>query len=239
MFGGPWVLSAARTYRHDIHFSEPRQDPPSDEWTADGWNLVAAHQRRLPFGITGTLELDASRLVGDVTLVSVEGAVVRVRETMFDGSLDLRAAPGARFQTALRLGLGMSHRQLDDFLRRAGADLVVWRPSAVAEVAYTLGGTSVALAGGVAGAGPYATLPRPTAMGPVYQQFIAPTWSREATRATTLLGTVTVRQRVSSGLALLAQAGVTDLSPRGTPVLASPDGRFREWRVSFGMVGAK
>jgi hypothetical protein len=236
LLGRPWLLSVARTYRKDIHFSEVVQDPPSDTWVADGWALTAAHQRGLPLGLTGTFALDASRLVGDVTLVSVEGVVTRVRETMLETSLDLRGAPG-RIQPALRLGLAMSRRQLDDFLRRAGADLTVWRPSAVVEVAYTVGGTSVALAAGVAGAGPYATLLNPTAMGPVYQQFIAPTWSRDATRSTTLLGSLTVRQAVSSRLAVLAQAALTDLSPRGTPVTASPDGRFREWRVSVGVSG--
>jgi hypothetical protein len=238
LLGRPWVLSVARTYRRDIHFSEVVQDPPSDTWVADGWTITAAHQRGLPLGLTGTFALDASRLVGDVTLVSVEGVVTRVRETMLETSLDLRGAPG-RIQPALRLGLAMSRRQLDDFLRRAGAALTVWRPSAVAEVAYTLGGTSVALSGGVAGAGPYATLINPTLMGPVYQRFIAPTWSRDATKATTLLGSLTVRQTMSSRVALLGQAGITALSPRGTPVLASPDGRYREWRVGIGVVGSR
>jgi hypothetical protein len=236
LLGRPWVVSAARTYRKDIHFSEVVRDPPSDTWVADGWTITAAHQRGLPFGLTGTFALDASRLVGDVTLVSVDGAVTRVRETMLETSLDLRGGPG-RIQPALRLGLTMSRRQLDDFLRRAGAALTVWRPSAVAEVAYTLGGTSVSLSAGVAGAGPYATLINPTAMGPVYQRFTAPAWSRDATKATTLLGSLTVRRTVSSRVALVGQAGVTDLSPRGTPVLASPAGRFREWRVSLGVIG--
>ena len=239
LFGAPWLVSAARTYRHDIHFHEARQNPPTDDWIADGWDVTAAHQRPLPFGIVGTLELDVRRLVGDATLQGIDGVVTRVRETLLDATLDLRAMPAPDIQAAVRLGMAVSRRQLDDFLVRIGADLVVWRPSAVAEVAYAHRGTAVAVAGGVAGAGPYATLPNPAAMGAVYQRFIAPAWSRAATRATTLVGGVTVRQRVSSRVSLLAEGSLASLSPRGTPVLASPDGRFREWRVNVGVVGAR
>jgi hypothetical protein len=240
LFGGPWVLTAARTYRHDTHFSDVIANPPSDDWTADGWTILAEHQRTLPAGVTGTLHVEARRLVGDVTLESIEGVTVQVQETMLDAAVDLRwTPPRSAIQTALRLGLGMSHRQLDDYLVQVGADVEVWRPSAVAEVAYPWRNTAVALAAGVAGAGPYATLPRPSAMGPVYYQFIAPAWSRDATPAITLLGALTVRQTLSPGLALVAHAELTGLSPQDTPVVPSPSGSYREWRVSVSLLGAR
>jgi hypothetical protein len=240
LLGGPWVLSAARTYRHDINFSDVSANPPSDDWTADGWTIVAEHQRPLPAGVTGTLHLGASRLVGDVTLESIQGVTARVRETLLDASLDLRwTPPRSRISTAVRLGLDMTHRELDDYLMEVGADVLVWRPSAVAEVAYPWRSTAVALAAGVAGSGPYATLPRPSAMGPVYYQFIAAAWSRDATPATTLLGALTIRQTLSPGLAIVAQGAVTDLSSRGTPVVPSPAGHYREWSVSVGLLGAR
>jgi len=76
LYGQPWMLSVGRTYRKDIHFEEVRQDPPTDDWVADGWTITAAHQRPLPYGITATLQLDANRLAGDVTLAAVEGVAV-------------------------------------------------------------------------------------------------------------------------------------------------------------------
>jgi len=242
LYGEPWVLSVARTYRKDIHFEEVRQDPPTDDWIADGWTVVAAHQRPLPYGITGTLQLDASRVVGDVTLAAVEGVVTRVRETIFEGSLDLRwtASDGA-FQAALRLGLDLSRRQLDDYFVRIGADVRAAAPSAVAEVAYRWAGTAVSVAGGVGGHGPYPSLPRPTAMGPVYQEFIAPRWSRDATKATTLLGAVTLRQTLSARVALFARAGLASLSPSGTPVppLPAEAGSYGKWQVEVGVIGLR
>jgi hypothetical protein len=140
-------------------------------------------------------------------------------------------------QVAVRLGLGRSHRILNDYLVRIGADVLTWRPSAIAEVAYTHHRTAVAAAAGVSGNGPYGTLPRPTGMGPVYQQFIAPTWSRAATPSSTFLGALTVRQGISSSVALLGQAQYSSISPRGTPAAFSPTGSFSEWRVEFGVVG--
>jgi len=240
LLGAPWVLGAGRTYRKDIHFEEVRQDPPTDDWVADGWTITAAHQRPLPYGITGTLQLDASRLVGDVTLAAVEGVVTRVQETLFEGSLDLRwTAPDGALQAALCLGLDLSRRQLDDYFVRIGADVRVAEPSAVAEVAYRWAGTAVSLGGGIAGHGSYPTLPRPTAMGPVYQAFIAPRWAQDATRAGTLLGAVTVRQAVSAHAAVFARAHLARLSPSGTPVppLSAAGGRCERWQVEIGVVG--
>jgi hypothetical protein len=240
LFGAPWVLSVGRTYRKDIHFDEVRQDPPADDWVADGWTVVAAHQRRLPFGITGTLQLDGNRLVGDVTLAAVEGVVTRVKEHVLAGSLDLRwTGPDGALQAALRLGLDLSRRQLDDYLVLIGADVRAVAPSAVMEVAYRWAGTAVSLAGGIAGRGEYPTLPRPAAMGPVYQEFIAPSWSRDATRARTLLGAVTVRQRLSARAALFARADLARLAPTGAPVppLPAESGNYSAWRVALGVVG--
>ena len=242
LYGQPWVLSVARTYRKDIHFEEVRQDPPTDDWVADGWTVTAAHQRPLPYGITGTLQLDAGRLIGDVTLAAVEGVVTRVQEHVLVGSLDFRwTAPDGALQAALRLGLDLSRRQLDDYFVRIGADVRAAAPSAVAEVAYRWSGTAVSVAGGLAGYGPYPTLPRPSAMGPVYQEFIAPRWARDATKATTLLGAVTVRQNLSARAALFARADLARLSSSGTPVppLPGTGGRFGEWQVEIGVVGGR
>jgi hypothetical protein len=242
LYGAPWVVSVGRTYRKDVHFDEVRDDPPTDDWVADGWTIVAAHQRRLPYGIVGTLQLDANRLVGDVTLAAVEGVVTRVQESIFHGSLDLRwTAPDGALRTALRLGLDLSRRQLDDYLVRVGADVRAVGSSAVAEVAYRWGGTAVSVAGGVAARGAYPTLPRPTAMGPVYQQFIAPRWARDATKATALLGAVTVRQAISARAAVFARAGLARLAPTGTPVppLPATGGSYGEWRVEIGVVGLR
>jgi len=242
LYGQPWMLSVGRTYRKDIHFEEVRQDPPTDDWVADGWTITAAHQRPLPYGITATLQLDANRLAGDVTLAAVEGVVTRVQETVFDGSLDLRwtGSDGA-FQAALRLGLDLSRRQLQDYLVQVGADVRAAAPSMVIEVAYRWSGTAVSVAGGVAGHGPYPTIPRPAAMGPVYNQFIAPRWARDATKATTLLGAVTVRQNLSARAALFARANLARLSSSGTPVppLPGTGGRFGEWQVEIGVVGVR
>lgn len=240
LLGAPWVLSVGRTYRRDIHFEEVRRDPPTDDWVADGWSAVAAHQRRLPFGIVGTLQVDANRLIGDVTLAAVEGVVTRVREHVLATSLDLRwTGPDGSLQAAMRLGLDLSRRQLDDYLVRVGADVRAVAPSVVAEVAYRRAGTAVSLAGGLAGRGEYPTLPRPSAMGPVYQGFLAPRWGRDATMARTLLGALTVRQTLSARVAVFARGSVARLSPTGTPVdpLAAEAGSYSAWTVEIGVVG--
>jgi hypothetical protein len=78
-------------------------------------------------------------------------------------------------------------------------------------------------------------------MGPVYQEFIAPRWSRDATKATMILGAVTVRQTISAGVALFARADLASLSPSGTPVppLPSEAGSYGRWQVEVGVVGLR
>jgi hypothetical protein len=112
----------------------------------------------------------------------------------------------------------------------------LWTPSGALAVARTFNSTTVALAAGVAASGPYATLPNPPAMGPLYQQYIAPALSRDATRSLTAAGSVAVRHRVTELLAFQGSGWWNRTAIRGDPVAFGPGGRYNQWEIEGAVV---
>jgi hypothetical protein len=234
--GGRWVVGWARTYRTDRHFTLLVEDPPSDTWEADGWTGRAAYQRRV-LGVVSTLTLHADRLTGDVRRVDIDGVITRARDTRMGAGLELRWAPAnSLWEAGLTLGLDRTRRQVSDFLVRVDSDLDFWTPSGAVGVARTVGSTTIAAAVGVAAPGAYATLPSPPAMGPVYQWFIAPGLSRDATRSLTASGSLAVRHRVTERLAFEAFGWWNRTTIRGAPAEFGPDGRYNQWEVGAAVV---
>jgi hypothetical protein len=236
LVGGRWVLGWARTYRSDEHFTLLIDSPPVDTWEADGWVARAAYQRQV-LGVLLTLTLHGDRLTGDLRRADIEGVITRVRETRMVALLELRwASPVALWDVGLTVGLDRTRRQVSDFLVRVDSDLDLWTPSGALAVARTFNSTTVALAAGVAASGPYATLPNPPAMGPLYQQYIAPALSRDATRSLTAAGSVAVRHRVTELLAFQGSGWWNRTAIRGDPVAFGPGGRYNQWEIEAAVV---
>jgi hypothetical protein len=236
LLGGRWVLGWARTYRSDEHFTLLIDSPPVDTWKADGWMARAAYQRQVR-GVLSTLTLHADRLTGDVTRADIEGVITRVHETRMGALLELRwASPAPRWEVGGTVGLDRTRRQVSDFLVRVDSDLDVWHPGGGLAVARTLSSTTVALAGGVAWSGAYATLPNPPGMGPIYRQYIAPALSRDATRTSTVAASLSGRHRVTELLAFQGSATWNQTKVRGAPAPVGPRGRYEQWEIEVAVV---
>ncbi|MEX0691120.1 MAG: DUF6850 family outer membrane beta-barrel protein [Gemmatimonadales bacterium] len=236
LLGGRFVMGWSRTYRADRHFSLLVNDPPSDTWDADGWTGRAGYHR-LILGVAMTLTLHADRLTGDVTRQDIDGVITRVRDTGM--GLDLQA----RWQSArpawdvgVSFGVDRRRRQVNDFLVRVASDLDVWYPRAAVAVAWTRGSTSFLLGAGVTGSGAYATLPNPTSMGPLYQTYVAPALSRDATRSITIGAMVGVRRRVTELLSFELTPTWQRTGVRGSPAPFGPDGAYTRWAIGAGVV---
>jgi hypothetical protein len=140
------------------------------------------------------------------------------------------------WDVGVTFGLDRMRRQVDDFLVRVASDLDVWYPHGALAVAWSRQSTSATLGVGVAASGAYASLPNPPSMGLLYQEFLAPALSRDATRSLTLGGLFGARHRVTELLAFEGQIRWYGTGARGTPAPYSPEGRYTRWEVEAGIV---
>jgi hypothetical protein len=240
LWGTRWTLFAERARRSDAHVLARRFDAPIDRWHATGWTLGAALQRPLDGKrVLVTAAAGWDHLTGNATRNDLPGDIYRADEQALDLRADVRWTPHrSRWRTGVVLAIRREHRTERDFLVPIASDLRTWTPAAAVEVAYVGTRTSVGLGYSVSGYAAVASLPDPTAMGPVFVRVSAPALQLDARRAVPMAATITVRRRVGGTTALLFAARGYRVTPAGRqPALAlAPGGERIAGEVTLGVI---
>jgi len=214
------VKWAAYAQRNDLRERQSvllEDEPPTDEWDADGWTG----------GIAATAVLGDSLLLATLlgSYSSVNGQARRwdLDEVNFEAEEsewyvggELRLLPYRGWTGAMRLGTSRQSRNRWDFLARTGSNLNSWMPAVSMEVARSLPwGVSVSLGVGYTQHAPWGSVPTPSEMQPAYQNWIAPELSLYLNDASSVVGSITVLWSASTKLAIWARGSLASLSGNG------------------------
>jgi hypothetical protein len=234
-----WAAYAQRdglTERQSVFMED---EPPTDEWKADGWTG----------GMAGTAVLgDSSFLAtvwGGYSGVNGEARRWDLNEVSFNAdeaewylSGELRLLPQRGWTAAVRVGTVRQSRKRWDYLARVGSDINSWTVTVAAEVARTLAwGVSASLGVGYTRHSPWGSIPTPGLMEPAYQSWIAPELSIYLNQASSVAGFATLLWSASSRLSLWASGSLTSLSGNSgfylPPLL--PEGSRRHSSIELGL----
>jgi hypothetical protein len=238
------VLHGELARAEERHSSVEVNDPPTDTWTADVVRLGASAER-------GLFD-DRLRVLAAVTRVVLNGetrlyrVADRVAFTAREGSLDLVLDARAEldpWQVGLRASGRHQSRLRVDSLVGATSDVRSWTSVASLEVARALGPRFLVAVGGAYGGYRAAgSIPNPSQLGTVYRMYAGPELALDATDATALMGTLTLRwQRVGGGPGFFVQGSTLALSPSGHVriPLAPGDVNRRTWTVRVGFTSTR
>jgi len=242
--GAQVVLHGELAGAEDRHSNAEANDPPTDRWTTDVVRLGAVAQRRF---FEDRLQLFASvtrvQLNGQTQLYEVPDQVAfTARERSLDLALDARLDLWP-WQLGLRASGAHRSRLRVDSLVGAAADVKSWTSVGSVEVARALGsGLSAAVAGAYGAYRTAGTIPKPDQLGTVYRTYAGPELALDATDATALLGTFTLRWEPGArGAGFFAQASTLTASPSGDfrLPLAPADVSRRTWTVRLGFTSTR
>jgi hypothetical protein len=226
------------------HSSAEANNPPTDTWTADVVRLGAAAQRRFfddrlqIFGSVTRVQLNGQTQLYDVPDQVAFTARERSLDLALDARVDLRP-----WQVGVRASGAHQSRLRVDSLVGGAADVRSWTSVGSVELARTLGsGLSAAVAGAYGAYRTAGTIPNPSQLGSVYRTYAGPELALEATDATALLGTFTLRWEFGArGSGFFAQASTLTASPSGDfrLPLAPADVSRRTWTVRLGFTSTR
>ena len=214
-------------------------DPPVDEWDADGWTAGFSAQTILGDSLLLLTVIGRySSLTGLAVRMDLEEINFEADETEWDLGGELRYLARNGWTAAVTLGTGRHSRQRYDLLARVGSDLNAWTPAAAIEVArYLPWGLAISAGVGYAAHAPWGTAPTPSEMSPAYQEWIAPELQLYGTEASSFTGTAAVLWQASPALSVWVQGSTASLAAKtgtGTvPIL--PDGSRRRNSIQIGL----
>jgi len=235
--GVTWTAYLQRNTLVEKQSIDLSNEPPSDEWEADGWAVGGAAQFTFRRALLVTLDGRSTTMSGEAVRMDLDSAhfTARDRAWRFVGDVRLPTADG--WTVALRLATGRESRQARDSLARVGSDLKAWTPAASVEVGREIGaGLALALGAGYAQHAPWGAIPDPTTLSEAYRDWIAPELALYGTKSTTFSGSVTIRWRAGGGSDLWARGSLASLSPTSgiARLPAVPDGSRRRSMLELG-----
>jgi hypothetical protein len=239
VLGGTMALFARTEDMKESQFSRTdMNDPPSDRWNADGWTAGGAFQRTV-YGDRLLLTATArySRLSGETHRWDLEDVTFVSDENRFDASLEVRILAWPGWQAASRLSLVREDRNRRDLLGQVRSEIRSWEPGGSVEVVRWLGNRFALSAGALlAGYSPSGGIPLRSAMGPVFQKYVAPELALHVTGARVTKLRLGGRWQATAGLAFWAQGEYASLTPKKGPVSipAAPSGNRSGWTLDIG-----
>jgi len=242
LLGTSWVVFAENTRRTDDHVSARQEDPPTDRWHATGSAYGLAVQWPLShYDLYLTAQWRLNRLRGDASRAGLTGFIFRATESVGHLTADVRYLPASPWAVAATFALVRESRLREDFIAEMRSDLRTWAPGLGIEVARSLGVTAVAAGYAVSWYAPSGGIPNPAAMGPIYQQLVAPEQSLYATTARSTAAALTLRHTFPSGTAALLRVRRESLGASGEALPSdalpfAPEGSRTLWNVSLGVV---
>lgn len=237
-FGGEWALFGRIEDTYEGQHNMQSNDPPKDSWKAEGWTAGGAFQRSLyrdRWLVTASArytELDGKARRHDLGAVTFTADEKRLA-----ADVELRLSGLRGWEAAGRLSLVRDDRIRRDLLGRTRSEIRSWEPGVAVEVVRTLGERFALSAGGaLAGYSPSGGVPLATAMGPVYQEFVAPELAVHATGGQLIKGRLAGRWQATGGAAFWVQASYASLTPKQGAIIIprQPDGKRSGWTLDVG-----
>ncbi len=236
-----WIVFAQREKLTSENFTTTVGEGMRDYWDADGWTGGAAAQAELKSRhLLLTIDARYTTIAGEEERAEIDGIPFTADETRWHVNGELRGKSDNGWEAALRLGVKREHRTRSDGLAVASTDIRSWRPGVAVEVARWLGPT-VAVSAGVALSehNPSGSVPLAAAMGPVYQNWLAPAVALEATEATSraFMGTLRWQARATTGFWIQVRSeSASPPDDRSGLLPGAPRGERDRLRAAFGVV---
>lgn len=236
--GLQWVMFGELTKMGEKQSEQLVNDPPSDDWDANGRALgIAAEGEGL--GGRGRLvaEVRWTQVSGEATRAGLEeeGILFEATEEALAATLDLRYAPTPRWETGARIEVSRTDRSRRDLLAQVRSSLQSWRPALAIEAGRGIGckGT-VSLGVGAAWETPVGGIPNATALGDGYRRWLAPELAYYATPSWTRSVLLTGRWGPVRDGFLSLEVRYDRSTAREAPVAfaSAPEGSRGVWNVA-------
>jgi hypothetical protein len=236
--GADLVAAGALERTTENRFPQFINDPPKDHWRARGWRgLVGVERTQIGERVRVVALIQFGKLTGRATARTQLEPQLHSREWWFSVLSEVRLRNGG-WDSGLRLTTARAYRWRQDDVVGITSVTQSWSPGIELEVARELPfGLSVALGGGARQYAPWGAIPEPSSMGPLYVAFLAPEALVQATAATQVAGTLTLKWSSPMGTAVWARGTVATVSPRrGLGQLgALPPGSRRAGQIEVGV----
>jgi hypothetical protein len=239
LLGAKWTLFAQRDKLSEKQSVQIEDDPPTDNWDADGWSGgLAAQSAFADSTVLVTLSAEYAKVSGEALRMDLEEVNFSAEEDGWYVAGEVRWLPRNGWSAAVRLGTGRESRVRQDYLARTASDLKAWAPAASIEVARALpAGFSLSVGLGYSQHAPWGSIPDPAIMGEGYQDWIAPELSLYSADASSITGTLVILWQAKPGLSFWAQGRAASLSgDAGTARLPlTPEGKRKLGAIEVGV----
>lgn len=239
LLGAKWTVFAQRDKLSEKQSVQIEDDPPTDNWDADGWSGGLAAQRAFADStVLLTLSAEYATVSGEALRMDLEEVNFAAEEDGLYVAGEVRWLPHNGWSAAVRLGTGRESRVRQDYLARTASDLKAWAPAASIEVARALpAGFSLSVGLGYSQHAPWGSIPDPAIMGEGYQDWIAPELSLYSADASSVTGTLVILWQAKPGLSFWAQGRAASLSgDAGTARLPlTPEGKRKLGAIEVGV----
>lgn len=237
--GVNWTLYGQRDRLSEKQSVRSENEPPTDDWDADGWTAGLSVQLTLGDSLVlVTIAGRYSTLAGQALRMDLEQVNFQADEAEWYLGGELRYLTRDGWSGALSIGTGRDSRRRQDLLARVASDLNSWMPTASLEVARALPwGLAVSAGVGFSQYAPWGSVPTPWEMSPAYQEWIAPELSLYGTDASSFGGTATVLWRARPALSLWVQGRTASLSAETAigRLPMAPQGSRNHSSIEFGV----
>ncbi len=224
LLGGTWLAAAERLVERERQTSREQANPPWDVWRADGWRYDFAARRALPR--IGELTGRVSRvgIHGTSELASVTGIFYIADESELRVGGDFRLAlPDTLALLGVTVETRHRVRRLQDFLALRQASLDVWEPGvSVTAGTWFAGRAWGEVSASVAGHYAAASIPDPDSTSVLYQLYVAPDLSLDATQARVMTLRAALRNTFTSAFTAWLELRYEKATPTGAAVSHGP-----------------
>lgn len=233
-----WIVYGEASRLEERQFDQLTTNyPPTDDWDARGHAAgIAAEAGTRDRGTHVAASLRWSTVSGDAKRAGLEdeGVLFEADESVIDGAVDLRVAPGNGWKAGAHISILRENRDRTDRLARIRSSVQAWRPGLALEAAHDVGSRlALGVGAGLAWYTPSGGIPDPSQLGAGYRTWIGPDLSYMATGSQTLTGLFTLRWLSPGGQAVSLEARYQRASARETAVSIplAPTGTRSAWNM--------
>ncbi len=235
-----WAAFAQSENLSAVNYTTTVGEAPEDRWESGGWSGGGGGQFTIGKSLLATANAKVTMLSGNAKQHEISGTPFRANEMRAELNAELRLVPISGWEAAVSLGVVREERERIDGLAEVSSDIRVWRPSTSFELARWLGSSfAVSVGGAFMQHNPAALLPLASAMGPVYQNWVAPELELEATAAQGKMGMVTLRWQPTPATGVWVRALYEQAQPSRQSLGKlphGPEGDRTGWSIRLGVV---
>lgn len=210
-----WVVYGQRETLRNGHLASFAGQPNREIWEADGWSGGLGAETSLLGHLRARVVGRYRTLSGDLRRPEFDEPTYRAEMSRWRWVGDLRLMEEGPWEGALRLQVRRDARSREDRPARVASQITAWESGLGVEAGRRLtGGLRMAVGAGLVRYVPTtARIPLPSAMGELYERWIAPEMALYATGAWVRSGSVTLSLDVRPGTRLWLRAADAAASP--------------------------